>query len=74
MFLKWENNSGKLQIISGKFQNDAINDVKQISLSHVIINRTPRDDCFSALESKKMYSIKKGQFFFDMDRFHFAIH
>ena len=43
MFLEWENNSGKLKIISGKFQNsgefqnNAINDVKQISLSHVII-------------------------------------
>ena len=43
MFLEWKNNSGKLQIISGKFQNNqkfqnnAINDVKQISLSHVII-------------------------------------
>ena len=42
MFLEWENNSGKLQIItrkfqnSGKFHNKAINDVKQISLSHVI--------------------------------------
>ena len=42
MFLEWENNSGKLQIISGKFQNrgkfedNAINDVKQISLSHVV--------------------------------------
>ena len=36
MFLEWENNSGKLQIISGKFQNNAINDVKQISLSHMI--------------------------------------
>ena len=36
MFLEWENYSGKLQIISGKFQNNAINDVKQISLSHVI--------------------------------------
>ena len=42
MFLEWENNSGKLQIISekfqnsGKFQNNAINDVKQISLSHLI--------------------------------------
>ena len=42
MFLKWENNSGKLQMISekfqnsGKFQNNAINNVKQISLSHVI--------------------------------------
>ena len=29
MFLEWENNSGK-------FQNNAVNDVKQISLSHVI--------------------------------------
>ena len=44
MFLEWENNSGKLQIISGKFQNsekfqnNAINDVKQISLSQVINN------------------------------------
>ena len=34
MFLEWENNSRKLQIISGKlqnsvkFQNNAINDVK----------------------------------------------
>ena len=37
MFLEWENNSGKLQIISGTFQNNAINDVKQISLSHVIM-------------------------------------
>ena len=36
MFLEWENNSGKLQIISGKFQNNTINDVKQISLSQVI--------------------------------------
>ena len=39
MFLEWENNSGKLQIISGKFQNNAINDVKQIWLSHVISKR-----------------------------------
>ena len=29
MFLEWENNSGK-------FQNNAINDVKQSSLNHVI--------------------------------------
>ena len=36
MFLEWENNNGKLQIISGKFQNNAINDVKQISLNHMI--------------------------------------
>ena len=36
MFLEGENYSGKLQIISGKFQNNAINEVKQISLSHVI--------------------------------------
>ena len=44
MFLEWENNSGKLQIVSGKiqnsgkFQNNTINDVKQISLSNVIIS------------------------------------
>ena len=41
MLLEWENNSGKLQITrkfqnSGEFQNNAINDVKQISRSHVI--------------------------------------
>ena len=36
MFLEWENNSGKFQIISGKLENNAINDVKQISISHVI--------------------------------------
>ena len=29
MVLEWENNSGK-------FQNNAVNDVKQVSLSHVI--------------------------------------
>ena len=40
MFLEWENNSGKLQIISGKFQNNTINDNKQISLSHVITKGT----------------------------------
>ena len=45
MFLESEKNSGKLQIISGKFQssgkfqNNAINDVKQISLSNVITGR-----------------------------------
>ena len=38
MLLEWENNTGTLQIISGKFQNNAINNVYQISLSHVIIN------------------------------------
>ena len=44
MFLELENNSRKLQINSekfqnsGKFQNNAINDVKQILLSHVIYN------------------------------------
>ena len=37
MFLKWENNNGKLQIIRGKLQNSAMNNVKQISQSHVII-------------------------------------
>ena len=42
MFFESENSSGKLQIISGefhnsrKFQNNAINNVKPISLSHVI--------------------------------------
>ena len=41
MFLEWENNSRKLQIISGKFQKYAINYVKEISLSHVIIALTP---------------------------------
>ena len=47
LFLEWEN-SGKLQIISlkfqnsGKFQNEAINDVKQISLSHLIKRRKIR--------------------------------
>ena len=39
MFLEWENNSGKLRIISEKFKNTTINDVKQISLSHVIIGK-----------------------------------
>ena len=42
MLLEWENNSRKLQIISGKFQKNAANDVKQISLSHVIINENIR--------------------------------
>ena len=40
MFLEWENNTGKLQIISGKFQSNTINDFKQISLSHVIYFET----------------------------------
>ena len=35
MFLEWENNSEKFQN-SGKFHNNAINDAKQISLSHVL--------------------------------------
>ena len=35
MFLGQENNSGKLQVISVNFQNNTINDVKQISLNHV---------------------------------------
>ena len=52
MFLEWENNSGKLQIISGKFQNswkfqnNAINDVKQIYwsmwLAEVILSWTSK--------------------------------
>ena len=36
MSLEWQKNSGKLQIISGKFQNNAVNDAKQISMSHGI--------------------------------------
>ena len=40
VFLEWENNRGKLQIINGKFQNNAFNDVKQISLSHVMKSKT----------------------------------
>ena len=42
MFLEWENNSRKLQIISrkfqysGKFQNNTINELKKNSLSHVM--------------------------------------
>ena len=46
MFLEWENKSWKFQIISQKFQNsrkfqnNAINNVKQISLSHVIMKWT----------------------------------
>ena len=38
MFLEWDNNSWK-------FQNNATNDVKQISLSHVINRRTPMLRC-----------------------------
>ena len=38
MFLEWESNSGKIQIISEKFPNNTINDVKQISLSRVNCN------------------------------------
>ena len=52
MYLEWENSRGKLQIISGKFQNsrkfqnNAINDVKQILLSHVIILQNTSGGCF----------------------------
>ena len=35
MFLEWENNSGK-------FQNNAINEVRKISLTHVIKERNTR--------------------------------
>ena len=52
MFLKWENNTGKLQIISGKFQSNAINDAKQISLSHVvrILNKFDMYLCIAVLK------------------------
>ena len=49
MFLEWENNSRTLQTISGKFQNsrkfqnNAISNVKQISVSHVIDTITADD-------------------------------
>ena len=69
MFLEWENSSGKLQIISGKFQNNAINKVKQISLSHVvstsnhmfervILDKLP--ECIS--ENFEIARLKQGQF------------
>ena len=71
MFLEWENNRGKLQIISvkfqnsGKFQNNAINDVKQISLSHVIRERktklnTLSRGLFSTLSNIKMEIFAKA--------------
>ena len=45
MFLELENNSGKLQIVSGKFQNNTINNVKQISVSPVISNKNQKRIC-----------------------------
>ena len=33
MFLEWENNSGKLQIISGKYQNNAITTSNRFDLA-----------------------------------------
>ena len=36
MFLEWGNSSRNLQIICGKFQNNAVNNIKQISLNHMI--------------------------------------
>ena len=45
MFLELVNTSGKLQIC-GKFQNNAINDVKQISLSHVIKTKIQHEKIF----------------------------
>ena len=56
MFLEWENNSGKLQIISGKFQNNAINDIKQIPLSHVI------NPWINLILESKMFDFKIGLF------------
>ena len=61
MFLEWENNSGKLQIISRKFQktgknqNNGINAVKQISLSHVIMKKSFsfRSNCLSKQKEKR---------------------
>ena len=42
MFLEWENNSEKFQN-SRKFQNNTINDVNQISLSHVITHKNNKE-------------------------------
>ena len=54
MFLELENNSGK-------FQNNAINDVKQISLSHVIIkgkvNIRVKTYLFLRLHQHKMVAV-----------------
>ena len=64
MLLESENNSGKLQIISGKFQNsgkcqnNAINDAKQISLSRVI-----ESIIYRLLKKKCRRKNKKAGFF-----------
>ena len=63
MLLEWENSSGKLQIISGKFQNNAINDVKQISLSHVInesINSPAMVKHWMAVIQKVIHKVNPG--------------
>ena len=51
--------SEKLQIISGKFQNNVINEVKQISLSHVIMIQIIFYSSF-----QKDFFLKKGVLFF----------
>ena len=55
MFLEWKNDSGKLQMISGKFQDNAINDVEQISLSHVIILRILLDNILMKFEKCRQH-------------------
>ena len=61
MYLEWENNSRKLQIISGKFQssgkfqNNTINDVKQISMSHVITKEIKFEGIWGKLEAKECF-------------------
>ena len=72
MFSEWENNSGKLQIISGKlqnsrkFENNAINNVKQISVSHVIKNSTTQRCIYNPVRHlrwrvlQKWWRLKRG--------------
>ena len=52
--------SEKLQIISGKFQNNVINEVKQISLSHVIMIQI----IYILLQFSKRLLLKKRSTFF----------
>ena len=57
MFLELENNSGKLQIISWTFQNNTINDVKQISLSHVYKTKSPKYPNITEIDINKIMTI-----------------
>ena len=50
---------GKFQITSGKFQTNAINDVKQISLSHVMMIEI----IFYSLKCLETFFLKKAALF-----------